>query len=434
LLAFSIPLALGSLILLPVRPHLTGTGDLMGAIPTVDEHSIHRSAVLQDNACGIAAATMLLDYYSLLQHPQQVPPTIDAVGTYIPETGEGSSPKSVQQGVEEASTALAIGVTLTANDWMSTDSTHWFPVLQAELDQRRPVIVLMDDGTALGWHWRRSYPHYIVVSGYTDSQDIIFHDPWTGLSRTFSSTAFAKAWSTTWKQYSAWWYMPVLPATTSSSSPSPVTSPSTVPGGLWISPMDGAQETGDIQFAAHAYPTHPGDPAIKFVNFTIESQGAWQVACTVPASQATGDVYACDVQPSDLGVSPGLIQVSFDVYDQAGGANLAPNGVHTLIYAPPVSGPAIHLIACTDHMITPWVALYPHANFGAPSMCFSGVGSVNLADYGLDKKTMCINIGANGVFFDGPNGTGAQLQFFYGDEQPDLGSWDNRITSLRIDS
>ena len=45
-----------------------------------------------------------------------------------------------------------------------------------------------------------------------------------------------------------------------------------------------------------------------------------------------------------------------------------------------------------------------------------------------------INIAANGVFYDQPNGGGAQLGFYYGDEQSDLGSWDNRISSFRVEN
>lgn len=106
-----------------------------------------------------------------------------------------------------------------------------------------------------------------------------------------------------------------------------------IPGGLWISPADG-QTVGDvIHFAAHAYPTHPGDPSIDHVNFTISWQGApsWKVACKV-SPPTTGDIYSCDANLKQLGVPYGQIQVSFDVYDQAGNVKSAPNGVHTLIY------------------------------------------------------------------------------------------------------
>jgi hypothetical protein len=121
--------------------------------------------------------------------------------------------------------------------------------------------------------------------------------------------------------------------TTCSSAPPPVI----LPGGKWFdpSPKDGQVVQDTIHFAAHAYPTHAGDPAIAQVNFTVGAQGGWKVACTaIPPKN--GDVFACDANLKDLGVPYGQVQVSFDVYDQAGNVNLAPNGVHTLTYAPPV--------------------------------------------------------------------------------------------------
>jgi hypothetical protein len=109
--------------------------------------------------------------------------------------------------------------------------------------------------------------------------------------------------------------------------------PAVKPGGLWITPKNGDSVTDVIHFAAQAYPTHQGDPAIFFVYFTINSNGSWMVACSV-APPVTGNMFACDVNLKDLGVPYGQIQLSFDVYDQAGNVNYAPNGVHTLTYAP----------------------------------------------------------------------------------------------------
>jgi hypothetical protein len=80
------------------------------------------------------------------------------------------------------------------------------------------------------------------------------------------------------------------------------------------------------------------------------------------------------------------------------------------------------------------VALYQYSNYGGRELCFEGTGLINLADYGFDKQTEAINIAANGVFYDQPNGGGAQLGFYYGDEHSDLGSWDNRISSFRVES
>jgi len=125
----------------------------------------------------------------------------------------------------------------------------------------------------------------------------------------------------------------------SSSSPHMYTSLhiKIIPGGSWISPRD-EQIVGDVlHFAAYAYPTNRGDPAIDYVNFTMWWQGVdprtWIVACNLhrPVSK---DVYACDVNLAKLGVLAGQIRISFDVYDKKGNKNLAPNGVHSVIYSP----------------------------------------------------------------------------------------------------
>ena len=98
--------------------------------------------------------------------------------------------------------------------------------------------------------------------------------------------------------------------------------------------------------------------------------------------------------------------------------------------------PVIQPTLTTDcaHLVTPWVALYQYPHFGGRELCFEGKGIINLAAYGFDKQTQSINIAANGAFFDQQNGQGAQLAFYYGDEQGDLGNWDNRISSFRVDS
>ena len=115
------------------------------------------------------------------------------------------------------------------------------------------------------------------------------------------------------------------------------THPTTIkPGGAWISP--GGKTVGDeISFAAYAYPTHPGDPAIDHVNFTIYWQGVdphqWIIAC-VARKPIRNDVFACTINLRILGAPAGKIKISFDVYDRQGNKNLAPNGVHLLIYFP----------------------------------------------------------------------------------------------------
>ena len=86
------------------------------------------------------------------------------------------------------------------------------------------------------------------------------------------------------------------------------------------------------------------------------------------------------------------------------------------------------------HLVTPWVALYQYTQFGGRELCFEGKGLINLSDFGFNRETEAINIAANGVFFDQPDGKGTQLRFYYGDRESDLGSWNNRISSFRVDS
>jgi len=109
-----------------------------------------------------------------------------------------------------------------------------------------------------------------------------------------------------------------------------------VPGGSWISPMNQQRVSDIVHFAAYAYPTHPGDPAIDYVNFTMWWQGVdprmWVIACAVHV-QSSKDVYSCDASLTKLGAVAGPIKISFDVYDLKGNSNLAPNGVHTITYS-----------------------------------------------------------------------------------------------------
>lgn len=110
------------------------------------------------------------------------------------------------------------------------------------------------------------------------------------------------------------------------------------PGGVWIAPNATNAMVGDVvHFAAYAYPTHQGDPTIDYVNFTMYWPGVdprvWKIVCKVRVPTAK-DLYACDVNLRALGVVPGPITVSFDVYDRQGHVNFAPNGEHHLIYVP----------------------------------------------------------------------------------------------------
>ena len=109
------------------------------------------------------------------------------------------------------------------------------------------------------------------------------------------------------------------------------------PGGEWINPLNGQVGGKVVHFAAYAYPTHSNEPLIDHVNFTALWPGVdprkWKIACTA-MPPAPNDIFSCDADLSLLGAVAGPIRVSFDVYDQAGNVNLAPNGEHTITYVP----------------------------------------------------------------------------------------------------
>ena len=193
--------------------HTADTGDLLNGIPVVDERTLNSAA------CGIAAATMVLDYYLPQSGPIHQAIDIAAVSKYVKQfygydkqtktmVPEGTSYDQLQTGIDAASTApeLNIGVPLNAS-WHTTDNTHWFSVLQSELDAKRPIILFIPNGHSLGWNW--NYGHFIVVSGYTSDNSIIYHDPWGGKPNTLSYNTFATAWGATWNGNAAWQYMTI---------------------------------------------------------------------------------------------------------------------------------------------------------------------------------------------------------------------------------
>ncbi len=128
----------------------------------------------------------------------------------------------------------------------------------------------------------------------------------------------------------------------------PTTTPTnpTKPGGEWSTPMQNASVTNPFPMQVTAYPTNPGDPAIQYVNFTVNyppGSNNWKVACTVFTQDVPNlaNGYGCNVDMTQLysgqlsstcsaGAPPVHATVSFDVYDQAGNHNSAPNGEHTI--------------------------------------------------------------------------------------------------------
>lgn len=233
-------LLLSFLVIMMVFPPSThaasGTGDLMSGIPVgkpVDEHSY------LPNSCGVVAATMMLDYYLPPSSPVQSPIAISTVGTYVKETYQydaktnssypiGSTTTQVQTGLEAASTdpTWNYGNPLKAT-WHITDDADWFMILKSELDARRPVIIFLANGGTLGDPFQ--YGHFIVVSGYTSDDGIIYHDPWDGQPKTISNADFARDWGTTWNGEPPWYYMQVIPFTNVFTTPSPTVTTTSSP-------------------------------------------------------------------------------------------------------------------------------------------------------------------------------------------------------------
>lgn len=107
------------------------------------------------------------------------------------------------------------------------------------------------------------------------------------------------------------------------------------PGGVW-SELTLVGDT--LMLQARAYPSNAGDPPIERVEFTLwwpelgARQGPWTLACE-DTTASNGDNYSCTANLGNLGVPPGDLDVSFDVYDTNGNYQLAPNGVRTVDYS-----------------------------------------------------------------------------------------------------
>ncbi len=215
----------------------------------------------------------------------------------------------------------------------------WQDWVASELDQGLPPIAIVPDWSKLpGEAADGQSPHAVLITGF-DGSNVTFNDPWPAQSFTMSAADFEAAWQRPGDQLEAMWFTigsaPVvspLPSVTPQPTP-----PAVIPGGTWITPPDGATETGTFTVSVHAYPTQPGDPPVDHVNVTLwwetlgPRSGPWAVACDI-SPPVSGDVFTCSVDPASLGAPPGQLAISFDVYDQAGDHNLAPNGEHGLTW------------------------------------------------------------------------------------------------------
>jgi Tol biopolymer transport system component len=176
----------------PAAAFAANDDDLLTGIPTVDERT------LNNTACGIAAAAMVLDYYIPHRISDTQPLALTTVAKYVKQSSAGTTFEQLRSGLEKAGKdfSLTAGPPLTAS-WKTVAKADWFASIQTELDHKHPVIAYIPDGADLGWSWH--YPHFIVISGYTNDLSIIYHDPWLGGVHTLTNAQFAAAFGPEWE-------------------------------------------------------------------------------------------------------------------------------------------------------------------------------------------------------------------------------------------
>ena len=196
--------------------------DLLADIGTVNQHDLGGPEAA--NACGQAAAKMVLDYWQLQRDPSiKATLTISEVATYVWQHYEGGRPigtdrLEIEGGIEELSRDPQSGYGFPLNvTFRTTSAGRWLTDLKSELDEGRPIIVFLPDGGRL-WKnpdgtQRFKYPHWIVVSGYAADDAIIYHDPYDGsVHAPIAPAVFGQAWGTrAGHVFATWQYLTVIP-------------------------------------------------------------------------------------------------------------------------------------------------------------------------------------------------------------------------------
>ncbi len=339
---------------------------------------------------------------------------------------------------------------LSANQQPESLSTYTLPTVSHPIskDDLQPGDILLNQWG--GWpagQYGSPNAHVVIFASWADAAHTLYNayeeSPYYGHANYTTDMPYPY-----WSGYDASDYIPMrLNSLSTSPTPAPTPDPTNTPTPTPPTPVLVPTPTPPTPTQSLSATLTPASGSVG--TSVTATGGGWLTGSASPGNQICiffnsggGSPTACTTLNQD-----GTFTINFNVpANEAAGQQLVTiedldaslnqtNVTFTVTPLPtPISNPTPHPTLTTDcgHLVTPWVALYQYSNFGGRELCSEGTGLINLADYGFDKQTQSINIAANGAFFNQPNGQSNQLGFYYGDEQADLGSWDNQISSLIV--
>jgi hypothetical protein len=354
---------------MPAKVRATTTTDLT-VVPIAQRFAVPQNGDTGAWDCLAASTAMVLEYFENSGQTPRMAIGYAAVALAYRQRQPGGgdlSPSETPAVVEQFTGSL-----LTVSEgYPPTDD--WQAWVSAEIAAGDPMIADIPNWLKLsppdhhtaeaGVPASQPNGHAIVISGLHDGQ-VFYEDPWDGKEWSLPVAEFGAAWgpmygaitfavtATPGSAPSAAPTAPpaiaptAAPAATPPPAPAATTTRTILPSGHWITPPNGlilSAPNGEY-FAAAAYPTHPGDPAISRVAFTMwwpalgPKSGPWRTACVASVPHA-GDVFECLTYLASDGAPFGTVFVSFDVYDMAGNRHLSPDGERTVDRVPAVPQP-----------------------------------------------------------------------------------------------
>jgi hypothetical protein len=96
---------------------------------------------------------------------------------------------------------------------------------------------------------------------------------------------------------------------------------------------------------------------------------------------------------------------------------------------------SIRRVECSDHLHTPWIALYEEVNFGGRCNAYEGTGIIELPS-GVANTASSINVGANGWLLGPRANQRDSWPVRYGTQIADLRTigWNDHIAAIEMDS